>query len=257
MFFRGGPTIDRVMNSRAGISLGLFALVSSLSLNAQQAAAGDRLRTFNHWSFAVNQEISRNIIEPSTGAFERYLPLPVRRMLGNAYDNLLEPMRGVGFALDGEAKGIANSSGRFVLNSTLGLLGTADVARQFGMPGLDRTFSQAVCKTGLPLGSYLVLPVFGPTTTGVATAGSALMVGSMYALSLISIQLVVLEVGVDLIATAASLQNVLQTRSGQNLTYANVRRQFFAELGKPCRPRSIPRTKSELSSVPAGLNRPE
>jgi phospholipid-binding lipoprotein MlaA len=64
--------------------------------------------------------------------------------------------------LQGEGDKAANTAGRLVINSTVGLGGLIDVASRIGIPGHDNDFGITLGKNGIAEGSYLVLPFAGP-----------------------------------------------------------------------------------------------
>jgi phospholipid-binding lipoprotein MlaA len=134
----------------------------------------------------------------------------------------------------GDINGVAASTTRFAVNSTLGVLGAFDVAGEMGFPKQEKGFSEAVCTAGLPVGSYVVLPLIGPTTTGIAIVGATLMVGSTYALSFLSIELALASVGVDLIGMAAALQSTIQAETPADSAYDAERQRFLDGLAKEC-----------------------
>ena len=63
------------------------------------------------------------------------------------------------------------NSGRFLINSTLGILGLFDVAQSFGLIKQDREdYGQSLAKLGAGPGCYVVLPILGPSTARDAAA---------------------------------------------------------------------------------------
>ncbi|RUO30270.1 VacJ family lipoprotein [Aliidiomarina soli] len=113
------------------------------------------------WSF------NRNILDPffvtpaATGW--SYIPKPVRSGLYNMTENLTEPASVVNNVLQGKGKSSAVSVGRFVLNSTIGLLGFFDVATPMGLVQDKESFGETLAVWGSPDGPYIMLPGIGPT----------------------------------------------------------------------------------------------
>ena len=67
--------------------------------------------------------------------------------------------------LQGNFKNFYNDSGRFLINTTLGILGIFDPAEKLGFKKLDQEdYGQTLGFWGVGNGCYLMLPVFGPTT---------------------------------------------------------------------------------------------
>ena len=203
----------------------------AFSAHAKRPAA---LESFNHRVFEMNQVIVLRVLQPAMSAYRSHLPASVQRTIGAMYDNLLEPVSATAYALLGDLNGAARSTTRFAVNSTLGVLGAFDVAGRIGFAERRKEFSAAVCGAGLPLGGYVVLPVIGSTTVGIAFVGAALIVGSTYALSFVSTELALASVGVDVVAVAAALRNAVPTGTPAGLAYDAERRRFLDDLAAQC-----------------------
>lgn len=213
------------------LAVAMIGIVSPLPVRAETNAALEHL---NRHIFEINQAIMHNIVQPGMAAYQSQVPVPARQTIRAVYSNLLEPVTATAYALMGDINGAAASTTRFAVNSTLGVLGAFDVAGQLGFPKEEKGFSEAVCAAGLPVGSYVVLPVIGPTTTGIAIAGATLMVGSTYALSYLSLEFALASVAVDMIGIAAALQNTVQTENPAASAYDAERRRFLDGLAKEC-----------------------
>jgi len=226
----GAPAAAGGRRRGAGIAAALAAC-----LLAQPAAAEAGVESFNQWAFEVNRAVQDAMVRPGVAAYERKVPPAVQAWIGRAYRTFMEPVTATSHAIEGDLVGAAASTARFVVNGTVGLAGTVDVAESIGLPESDKTFSQAVCRSGLPLGAYVVLPVIGPTTAGIALTAGALMVGSTYALSLVSIHLAVASVAVDVIGTAAALENTVTGAVAADAGYEAERQRFIDDLARRCR----------------------
>jgi hypothetical protein len=85
-----------------------------------------------------------------------------------------------------------------------------------------------------------VLPLAGPSTAGIAIAGTALMVGSTYLLSLVAIELAVATVAIDLAAivdmvgSVAAVRGALTEGASQPVSYEAQRREFLQKLDRSC-----------------------
>jgi len=86
----------------------------------------------------------------------------VRDGIHNALNNLNEPVVLANDVLQGDGGKAANTAGRIVINSTVGIGGLIDVARKIGIPGHENDFGITLGKNGIAEGSYLVLPFAGP-----------------------------------------------------------------------------------------------
>jgi phospholipid-binding lipoprotein MlaA len=119
---------------------------------------------FNRKVYAFNDALDKNVARPVTAQYIRAMPSPARSGIHNVVTNLGEPITVVNDALQGKVKQGFQDLGRFLVNSTFGLLGWFDVAQHWGMPHHDEDFGQTMAVWGVPSGPYLVLPVLGPST---------------------------------------------------------------------------------------------
>jgi phospholipid-binding lipoprotein MlaA len=126
----------------------------------------DRFESFNRFMFGVNSKIERYFFEPLTKGYRFITPEPARLAIRNAFDNVGMPSRLVSSAVQGDFEKSGRTFSRFLINSTAGVGGLFDVAENYvGLNSVDEDFDQALANYGTPHGPYLVLPVFGPTST--------------------------------------------------------------------------------------------
>lgn len=139
-----------------------FAL---LSLASQ---AEDRVRdpfeAFNRRAFALNTALDRHLIRPAAVVYDRMVPAPLGQAVYRFFDNLAEPVSVAGALLQGDLERSLTASGRFVVNSTLGLAGFFDPATAMGFVDVDEDIGQALDSWGLDQTPYVVLPFWGPGT---------------------------------------------------------------------------------------------
>ena len=131
---------------------------------------------FNRASFALNQSLDGIIFKPIASAY-RKLPSPVKSGVSNSLSNLSNLVTIPNNLLQGEFKKATVNTGRFAINTTLGLLGIMDVAQHLGMVESEKEdYGQSLAKGGVGPGCYIVLPVLGPSTARdtVATAANFL-----------------------------------------------------------------------------------
>ena len=93
-----------------------------------------------------------------------FTPKPVKRGLSNFFRNLDYPVTFINQVLQGKFKDSGINTGRFLINSTIGLFGLFDVASKMGIPDYDEDFGQTFAHWGYKDSRYLVLPFFGPST---------------------------------------------------------------------------------------------
>ncbi len=131
----------------------------------------DCFEKLNRATFAFNQGLDKVIIKPISSGY-RKLPDPIQKGTGNAIKNLSNLITIPNNILQGDIKMAFINTGRLIVNTTAGLLGTIDVANKMGFPKYEREdYGQTLGKWGFGPGCYIVLPVLGPSTIR-DTAGS-------------------------------------------------------------------------------------
>jgi phospholipid-binding lipoprotein MlaA len=160
----------------------LISFMLTLSVNAgtdgenslskkKPAVVKDCFETINRGSFALNQGLDKAIFKPVAKAY-RVLPSPIRTGTSNALVNLSSLITIPNNILQGEFKTAGVNTGRFVINTTVGILGIFNVAKKMGFSEYEKEdYGQTLGVWGVGPGCYLVLPVLGPTTIR-DTAGS-------------------------------------------------------------------------------------
>lgn len=110
------------------------------------------------------------LLRPATVGYMTVVPKPARKGLINVVDNLGEPASFLNSILQAKPEKAAVSAGRFLVNSTVGVLGIFDVASKMGLENADENFNQTLAVWGVGDGPYLMVPARGPTTVR-GTAG--------------------------------------------------------------------------------------
>jgi phospholipid-binding lipoprotein MlaA len=169
------------------------ASVGAATINATgmaaAAAAGedfdeDPFEGFNEKMFWFNREVlDRYLLKPLATGWDFVLPDPVQRGVHNFFDNLAVVRRVVNNGLQLKLTGAATELARFGINSTIGLVGFLDVAKDaFGIEQKDEDTGQTFGVWGMGPGPYLVLPFLPPLTIrdGVGYAFDAAMTPYTY-----------------------------------------------------------------------------
>ena len=129
----------------------------------------DPFEPVNRAIFSFNNVADRVILEPVAKGYKK-LPSPIQSGISNFLSNLRAPLVVVNQLLQGQGENAIQSSGRFIINSTVGLLGVFDVAEKIGIEEKEEDFGQTLATWGVGDGFYIVLPLFGPSnirdTTG-------------------------------------------------------------------------------------------
>jgi phospholipid-binding lipoprotein MlaA len=126
----------------------------------------DPLESFNEKMFWFNREVlDRFLLKPAATAWDFVIPDPVQRGIYNVFDNLAVVRRVVNNTLQLKLTGAATEMARFTINSTVGVVGFFDVARDaFGIQQRDEDTGQTFGVWGIGPGPYLVLPFLPPLT---------------------------------------------------------------------------------------------
>jgi len=124
----------------------------------------DPIETINRFTFAFNGAIDFFVLQPAAATYRFIVPDPVQNSVTNALRNLQSPVILANDLFQGEFGRAETTTMRFVINSTVGVLGLFDVAEDWGYPRHDEDFGQTLAVWGVPNGPYLVLPVLGPST---------------------------------------------------------------------------------------------
>ncbi|WP_415303685.1 VacJ family lipoprotein [Candidatus Pelagibacter sp. Uisw_090] len=124
----------------------------------------DCFENLNRATFKLNQVLDSVIFEPVAKTY-RILPSPVRAGTSNTLDNLSTLLTIPNNILQGEFKKAGINTGRFIVNTTVGVVGLFDVAKKIGFPGYEKEdYGQTLGAMGVGAGCYIVLPVLGPST---------------------------------------------------------------------------------------------
>lgn len=124
----------------------------------------DPLEPFNRAVFQFNHFVDFLVIKPVTKVYTFVVPTFAQHSVTNFLSNLGTPIDMLNTALQGNWKGFESDLHRFVINSTLGVLGLVDVASDLGVQKVDADFGQTLGKWGVGQGFYLVLPIIGPSS---------------------------------------------------------------------------------------------
>ena len=130
------------------------------------ADPGDPVEAVNTVSFSAVQAVDQAFVGPVSLAYKRTLPEPVRSGLRHFLDNLQEPVVFFNYLLQLKPGKAAETLGRFAINSTIGVGGLIDVAKNkpFRLPRHPNGFAFTLGYYGVKPGPFLFLPIIGPTT---------------------------------------------------------------------------------------------
>ncbi|HET7061938.1 MAG TPA: VacJ family lipoprotein, partial [Nitrosospira sp.] len=125
----------------------------------------DPWESMNRSVFSFNEKIDENVLKPVARGYKWIMPDPLETAVGNVFSNLNDIPVTFNNILQLKLRNALRSSGRFVVNSTVGLGGMVDVASDIGLEKQNEDFGQTLGYYGIAPGPYLVLPVLGPSST--------------------------------------------------------------------------------------------
>ena len=132
--------------------------------SSEDGEIDDPLEPFNRLMFMINDFADTIVINPLAMIYKTFLPDFVQTGVRNTLSNLMEPLRFINSSLQGKIDDAFETLGRFIINSTLGILGIFDVASDLGLEKHEEDFGQTLASWGFESGPYLVLPILGPSS---------------------------------------------------------------------------------------------
>jgi phospholipid-binding lipoprotein MlaA len=135
-------------------------------VTAKAEYAPDPLESLNRAFFVFNDKLYFWLLKPAAQIYGIFIPPGVRTCIRNSFDNLRFPSRFINNALQGKFKAAGVETGRFLINSTMGLGGLFEIASlHFDLtPPPDEDTGQTLAFYGLKPGFYIVWPVLGPSS---------------------------------------------------------------------------------------------
>ena len=163
-----------------------FALISNVNAGTdgelllkknEPSEIFDCFEKVNRATFAFNQALDGIIFKPVSNIYKK-LPSPVKMGVSNTLNNLSNLVTIPNNLLQGDLSLAGVNTGRFLINSTVGILGIVDIANYIGIQEYEREdYGQSLAKAGVGPGCYVVLPVLGPSTARDTVASAANFLG--------------------------------------------------------------------------------
>ena len=155
----------------------IFITTFALTVNTYAASDGELLlkknepseikdcfEGLNRATFAFNQALDGIIFKPVASVYKK-IPSPIKSGVSNSLNNLSNLVTIPNNILQGDFALAGVNTGRFLINTTVGVLGIFDVAQALGMTEYEKEdYGQSLAKAGVGPGCYVVLPVLGPST---------------------------------------------------------------------------------------------
>jgi len=134
-----------------------------LSINTISDDINDPFEEFNRKTFEFNENVDEKILKPVAEFYSNFPP-KVKNGVTNFFNNLEDVETSINQLLQGKPKKSINDISRFIINSTIGLVGFIDVASKIGLERHEEDFSQTLAVWGVGSGPYIMLPGLGPST---------------------------------------------------------------------------------------------
>lgn len=123
----------------------------------------DPFEPVNRGIYTFNEAVDTTLLRPAAELYRGLVPRLVRTGVSNVFSNINDVIVALNNLLQGKVASAASDTGRFVVNSTVGLLGIFDVATPLGLHKNNEDFGQTLGWWGVGDGPFIVLPIFGPS----------------------------------------------------------------------------------------------
>ncbi len=131
---------------------------------AEYESANDPFEPVNRTIFGFNTFIDKTFVRPASQVYTAVTPNFMERGVTNFLHNLAEPWTATNQVLQGKPLEAGDTLGRFLINSTVGILGLWDPAKHLGFIRTEEDLGQTLAVWGVGEGPYIMLPFFGPSS---------------------------------------------------------------------------------------------
>jgi len=142
----------------------LFGMEGCATVALDEPDEIDPLESWNRDVDDFNAALDRRILKPTADAYVRVTSQPVRNSVSNFFDNIRYLNTVLNQFLQGKVLQGLSDTGRFVVNTTMGVGGLFDVATGLGLEKHDEDFGQTLAVWGWKQSGYIVWPLLGPYT---------------------------------------------------------------------------------------------
>ena len=138
--------------------------ISTFSIAEDEDVNEDPFESTNRIVFEISDDLDTMIIRPVAEIYRDVTPRFIKNSVTNFFYNLSEVDTIINQLLQGKIVLAGQDSLRFLINSTIGIVGFVDVATRVGFERHDEDFGQTLGYWGVPAGPYVFLPLIGPST---------------------------------------------------------------------------------------------
>ncbi len=133
--------------------------------SAEGPTIADPIEPWNRAMYHFNDKFYFWLLKPVAQGYKYAIPETFRIIFSNFYENILMPIRFVNNLLQGKPDDAGRELARFVINSTVGVAGFRDCAKDcFGIESRKADLCQTLGKYGIGSGFYIVWPILGPSS---------------------------------------------------------------------------------------------
>ncbi len=157
----------KILNTSLAVLIGALSLGGCATTTVEQqtvVSKVDPYESVNRDVFSFNDTVDDYVAKPISDAYKWVTPQFAQTGIFNFFNNLKNVNVVINDVLQGKFEQSAEDTGRLLINSTIGLGGLVDVAKDVGLKQNDEDFDQTLAVWGVPQGPYMVLPLLGPTT---------------------------------------------------------------------------------------------
>jgi phospholipid-binding lipoprotein MlaA len=151
------------MRSTVALVVGMTLLVSGCAAPPAKKDPRDPFERVNRATYKFNDAVDRAVLKPVAKGYKKVTPGFVQTGVSNFFSNLEQPTVIISDLLQAKFKPAFSDTGRFLMNTTIGLGGLLDPASAAGLDRNDEDLGQAFGKWGIGPGPYLMVPLFGPS----------------------------------------------------------------------------------------------
>lgn len=142
----------------------IMLLLSGCATVKGPTDAHDPWERFNRTMYNFNDKLDRAVLKPVAKGYRAVTPDPAEKGISNFFSNLNDVLVIANDVFQLKPAQALSDTGRFLINSTLGIAGLFDVATPLGLEKHDEDFGQTLGRWGIGEGPYLILPIFGSSS---------------------------------------------------------------------------------------------
>jgi phospholipid-binding lipoprotein MlaA len=248
--YSGRNTLDPEMNRFLAISVALATLcMAGCASQNTKRDPRDPWERVNRVSYNVTDKVDRAVLKPVAKGYKAVTPDFVETGITNFFDNITYPRVFVNDLLQAKFNSALHDTGRFLLNTTIGVGGLFDPATSAGLEKNDEDFGQTLGKWGVPAGPYFFIPLMGPSTVR-DTFGKVPDTFSNPTRYIDNTSVRYGLLGLDLINTRAQLLEAEKALGGVYDRYAILRSVYLQQREYKVRDGNVPEDKSLEEEFP-------